>query len=282
MPTDSADSKIAAFRPLRVKKAAEEVIVAIVDAIRGGLYEPGEKLPRERDLAEALGVSRTVVREAVSVLERAGIVSVRRGATGGIFIDTRWIPQEVIEAIEGDSYSSMRALLEVRRILETQTALLAGQRRTSADIVDLTRLVTLLPALMDAPEEFVAVDIQFHLRLGEASKNDLLAGFLRDTLTSFSSRRAQYPVGHVALEKALVNQRHTLDAIVDGSPARIARSIDRHLGYVERHFLGAKLRVLQIATVADSRKTFAASRQDAKRSEEKTHRTADAQVSARR
>ena len=238
---DSSDRKIGAFRPLRVKKAAEEVVAAIVDAIRGGMYEPGDKLPRERDLAAALKVSRAVVREAVGVLERAKIVSVRRGAAGGIFVDTRWIPQEVIEAIEGESSSSMRALLEVRRILETQAALLAGERRSEADIGDLRRLVDMLPELMDDPEEFVAVDIRFHVRIGDASGNELLAGYLRETMTKFSSRRVQYPVGHVDLETALLSQRDTFEAIVDGAHKRVAQSIDRHLGHAEQHFLGDQL-----------------------------------------
>src|SRR3990172_12269812 len=97
---DESDRKISVFRPLRMRKAAEEVVAVIVDAIRGGIYEPGEKLPRERDLAAALEVSRAVVREAVGILERAWIVTVRRGVNGGIVVETRWIPKEVIAAIE--------------------------------------------------------------------------------------------------------------------------------------------------------------------------------------
>jgi GntR family transcriptional repressor for pyruvate dehydrogenase complex len=243
-PGLDTDRKIGAFRPLRVKKAAEEVIVVIVDAIRGGLYEPGERLPRERDLAAALKVSRAVVREAIGVLDRAGVVSVRRGTTGGIFVTTRWIPQEVIEAIEGESYASMRALLEARRILETQAALLAGARRTNEDIAELRHLVEMLADLMNDPEEFVAVDMRFHVRLGEASANEMLAGYLRDFMAKFSTRRAQYPVGHIGLEQALFNQRDTFEAIVDGAPARIAQSIDRHLANAEVHFLGQQLTLI--------------------------------------
>jgi GntR family transcriptional regulator, transcriptional repressor for pyruvate dehydrogenase complex len=235
---------VEAFRPLRVKKAAEEVIAVIVDAIRGGLYEPGERLPRERDLAASLKVSRAVVREAVGVLERAGIVTVRRGTTGGIFVATRWIPQEVLEAIEGESYASMRELLETRRILETHAAVLAGAGRTDDDIEALRRLVDMLPDLMEDPVEFVAVDMRFHVRLAEASANEVLAGYVRDFMARFSTRRAQYPVGHIGLERALDNQRDTFDAIVSANPSRIAQSIDRHLADPEIHFLGHHLTVV--------------------------------------
>lgn len=120
----------------------------------------------------------------------------------------------------------MRELLEVRRILETQAALLAGVRRTDDDITDLNRLVEMLPELMNDPEEFVAVDIRFYIRLAEASANELLAAYLRDTMTNFISRRTQYPVGHVGVEQALDNQRDTFDA-TRGRYAVSDCSIDR-------------------------------------------------------
>jgi len=98
----------------------------------------------------------------------------------------------------------MRELLEVRRILETQAALLAGVRRTDDDITDLNRLVEILPELMNDPEEFVAVDIRFHIRLAEASANELLAAYLRDTMTNFIRRRTQYRWVTLAWNKHLI------------------------------------------------------------------------------
>ena len=232
---------ITAFRPLRPTNLAQSVVVVIVDAIRGGLYEPGEKLPSSRELASALEVSGAVIREATGILERAGIVSVKRGAQGGTFVKTRWIPREVIAEIEGDTYESMKSLLEVRRMLETQAALLAGRRRTDEDIAALEALVEKLPALVDDGDEFLAVDIQFHVRLAEASQNERLARLVRDTMSQFISDRSDYPVGHIDIERALSNQRDTLAAIIDGTPARIARSIDEHLGSAEEYFLGERL-----------------------------------------
>jgi GntR family transcriptional repressor for pyruvate dehydrogenase complex len=239
---DEADRRISVFRPLRMRKAAEEVVAVIVDAIRGGIYEPGEKLPRERDLAAALEVSRAVVREAVGILERAGIVTVRRGVKGGIVVVTRWIPTEVIAAIEGETYASMRSVLEVRRIVETQAALLAGERRTDDDVAELTRLVDLLPGLREDPEEFLAVDMRFHVRVAEATANEFLAELVRETMRRLASLRAEYPVGHIDIDQALRNQEHTLAAIVSSSQARIARSIDEHLGDAEEYFLGERLK----------------------------------------
>ncbi len=216
-------------------------MVVIVDAIRGGLYEPGEKLPSSRELAAALEVSGAVIREATGILEREGIVSVKRGARGGTFVKTRWIPREVIAEIEGETYEGMRSLLEVRRVLESQAAQLAGRRRTDEDITALRALVDKLPSLVDDEEEFLAVDIQFHIRLAQASHNELLAKLLRETMSQYVSDRGDYPVGHIDIDRALRNQQDTLDAIIDGSPARIAASIDEHLGSAEEYFLGERL-----------------------------------------
>ncbi len=220
---------------------AESVVVVIVDAIRGGLYEPGERLPTSRELAAALEVSGSVVREATGILERAGIVSVKRGAQGGTFVETRWIPREVIAKIEGETYEGMRSLLEARRVLEAPAALLAGQRRTAEDIRALQGLVGKLLSLVDRGDEFLAVDIQFHLRLAEASRNKMLAQLLRDTMSQFVSDRGTYPVGHIDIQRALRNQQDTLDAVIDGSPSWIAASMDEHLGSAEEYFLGERL-----------------------------------------
>jgi GntR family transcriptional regulator, transcriptional repressor for pyruvate dehydrogenase complex len=217
------------------------VVVAIVDAIRGGLYEPGEKLPSSRELASALEVSGAVIREATGILERAGVVSVKRGARGGTFVKTRWIPREVIAEIEGETYEGMKALLEARRALESQAAQLAGRRRTDEDISALRGLVEKLPSLVDDEEEFLAVDIQFHIRLAEASHNEVLARLLREIMSQYVTDRGDYPVGHIDIDRALRNQHDTLEAIIDGSPARIATSIDEHLGSAEEYFLGERL-----------------------------------------
>ena len=75
------DRHLGVFRPIKLQKAADAVIAVLADAIRGGLFEPGDLLPSERNLAAQLQVSRSVLREAVDVLRREGILAVKRHAT---------------------------------------------------------------------------------------------------------------------------------------------------------------------------------------------------------
>jgi GntR family transcriptional regulator, transcriptional repressor for pyruvate dehydrogenase complex len=246
LPSDSdlradVDPRLAAFKPVRLRKAADEVVSVIVDAIRGGLYEPGEKLPREVDLAARLEVSRTTVREAVGAIQRAGIVTVRRGRKGGAVVVTRSIPPDVLAAIEGESNANMRSLLETRRILEVASARLAAQRGTERDFLDLEGLVEMLEGLLREPEEFIAADVLFHIRVAEASGNTYLARYTRATLHQFSTVRVRYPIGRIDLRRGIENQRRTLDAIKSRNVKQIEAAIDDHLGSVEEHFLGERL-----------------------------------------
>lgn len=77
------DRGLILFAPIQTRKASDEVLGVLVDALRGGIYEVGDMLPPERDLADQLNVSRKVLREAIERLRAEEIVSVRRGAAGG-------------------------------------------------------------------------------------------------------------------------------------------------------------------------------------------------------
>lgn len=92
---DDADARLGAFQAVRPHRASDEVLAMLLDAIRGGLYRPGEHLPTQVELAARLGVSRGVVREAIEVLRRAGIVSVKRGK-GGTVVESNWHIEDVL------------------------------------------------------------------------------------------------------------------------------------------------------------------------------------------
>lgn len=247
--SQEADTRgLEAFRPIRMRTVSEEVVAAIVDAIRVGLYEPGSRLPRERDLAAALHVSRANVREGVHILERAGIVSMRRGNTGGTVVQTRLVPPEVIAAVEGDAYWSWRSTLEARRALEMAAALATGQRATDEELQDLRRLVEKLEGLMNEPQEFIAVDQQFHLKLAEMSQNPILARYIKSVFARILFLRARDNLGHPMLQNALERQCATLEAIESRDPARIRKSMDEHLAGSEELFLGERLSQLTDAT----------------------------------
>src|SRR6476659_5807604 len=74
------------FRPIHTRRAFEEICERIREQLALGVLKPGDKLPRERDLAEQLGVSRNVLREALRSLEMAGLLPLQKGVKGGAFV----------------------------------------------------------------------------------------------------------------------------------------------------------------------------------------------------
>jgi GntR family transcriptional repressor for pyruvate dehydrogenase complex len=236
-----SDRGLNAFSPIRLRKASDEVLAVLIDALRGGLYEPGDPLPPERDLALRLGISRSVLREAIEVLRQAGIVTVRRGSGGGAFVVSTEKIAEVSAEIRGDTRASLQSLLEVRRPLECYAAALASERATEDDLTELQRLVAMLTEVDERPGEFWEVDIRFHFLVAEASKNQSLPEFLREVFTRLDAIRDQFPFAYVPHGEAIANQADTLAALRSRNPNRAVRAMDAHLSSLEVVLIGSRL-----------------------------------------
>jgi GntR family transcriptional repressor for pyruvate dehydrogenase complex len=235
------DRHLDAFRPIRLQKAADAVVAVLADAIRGGVFEPGDLLPNERNLASQLQVSRNVVREGIDVLRREGILSVRRGPGGGISVVTVDGLHDVVAGLRGKTHDLMRAALEARRALEPPAFRLAAERATAAELDALEELVRGLEDLADAPEESYALDQKFHREVVRLSRNALLVDFYRATLVQLAEIRQEFPVLQVGFEPALRNQRTLYAALRSREPDAIATALDEHLAALEIVYLGHPL-----------------------------------------
>lgn len=233
--------RLDAFRPIRLQKAADVVVAVLADAIRGGLYEPGDLLPSERDLARKLEVSRNVVREAVDVLRRGGIVSVKRGPGGGITVLSHLGLRDVVAALRGEMHDLMEAALEVRRALEPAAFLLAAERARDAELDVLEPLVTGLERLEHEPEDFYALDLEFHKEVVRLARNPLLADCYAATLARLAEIRRDFPVLQVAFPQALANQRALYAALRSRDADRVSALVDEHLAATEVVYLGRRL-----------------------------------------
>lgn len=237
----SDDRNLRVFRPIKLQKAADAVIAVVADAIRAGLFEPGDLLPTERSLASQLEVSRSVVREAIDVLRRAGIVSVKRGPGGGIMVVSDEQLRDVVAGLRGKTHDLMGSALEVRRSLELPAFLLAARRATDEELDELERLVVGLEKLEDEPDAFYALDLKFHREVIRLARNPLLADCYRATLAQLAEIRQQFPVLRVPFEQALENQRTLYAALRSRDRARIETAVDDHLTATEIIYIGRRI-----------------------------------------
>lgn len=158
-------------------RLSERVAEALATEIRSGRLRAGDKLPTEPELVEQFGVSRTVVREAVSRLKSLELVEARQGS--GVYVLEPAIPPLSFDASYAVSKEAVVQMVEVRRALEAEVAGLAAQRRTQADLRRMRQAIAALERAVEAGGDGVMEDVAFHRVIADAAKNPFLLSTLQ-------------------------------------------------------------------------------------------------------
>ena len=202
----------------------DEAIDKIKQMIVSGRVRPGEKLPREADLAAELGLSRNSLREAVKALSLINVLDVRQG--DGTYA-TSLAPSLLLEAlsfiVDFHRDDTVLEFLEIRRILEPAATALAAVRMPDQDRIELGKVLDATDA--DAPvEAFVQADLEFHRQIAIGSGNSVLASLVDNM--SLPTTRARVWRGVTeprAQERTLAEHRSIYRAIMN-KDADLARS----------------------------------------------------------
>ena len=154
----------------RPRTLALELVESFGDRIRDGRIAPGDKLPTEAAIMREFGVSRTVVREALSKLQASGLVETRHGigtfAVGfGDAAAFRIAPEQL------STLRDVIDVLELRIGVETEAAALAARRRTDKNLSDLRTALDAFAAAVEEGREAIGPDFQFHLEVARATQN---------------------------------------------------------------------------------------------------------------
>ncbi len=161
----------AALASRRPRSLTANLVESLGDRIREGRLPAGDKLPREADLMHEFGVSRTVVREAISRLQAAGMVETRHGI--GTFVVG--MGDASTFRIAPDQMATLRdviAVLELRIAVETEAAGLAAARRDEAHLAAMRSALQSFAAAVEAGRDAVGPDFQFHLEIARATGNE--------------------------------------------------------------------------------------------------------------
>lgn len=153
------------------------LIESLGDRIRDGRLASGEKLPPEAAIMQDFGVSRTVVREALSHLQAAGLVQTRHGI--GTFVIG--LGDAAPFRIEPEQVATLRdvlELLELRMGIETEAAALAAQRRTAQDLDGMRATLDAFANAVAQDRDAVGPDFQFHLQIARATQNTHFANLM--------------------------------------------------------------------------------------------------------
>jgi GntR family transcriptional regulator, transcriptional repressor for pyruvate dehydrogenase complex len=218
------------------QKASHQVLAQLKAGISDGTFPVGEKLPSENILADAFGVSRVPVREALGVLEVSGIISSRQG--GGHRVEQHSLLSKYEPLMmEIANRDEVEALLEMREVIEQQAAGMAAERRSAEELQAIEQAFT---AFRDATlhEEQIGYqqDYLFHRAIMQASHNPFFVQILDNMhelylgvlVYSLSKNR-----GRLAERQRVIEEHHqVLLAIKAGDPAAAVRCMQRHLSNV--------------------------------------------------
>jgi GntR family transcriptional regulator, transcriptional repressor for pyruvate dehydrogenase complex len=210
---------------------ADRVAEVLTDEITSGRLSPGDRLPTEIQLVKQLGVSRTVVREAVSRLRNAGLVEPRQGA--GVFVlEPRLRPLDLsVEAQR--TKASVLQIVEVRQAIEGEAAALAATRATPEDLSRIRIALGAIDADVRAGGDGVDADLAFHQSVGDSTGNPVLAETLRyiGSLMRSGIRVTRANEARRADFTAQVRQEHQVlvEAIEAGDPKAARAAARQHM-----------------------------------------------------
>jgi len=156
--------------PLVAERLSDRLAARLGGQIDAGALRPGDRLPTEQRLAEAHGVSRTVVREAVHQLRSRGLVRSRQGS--GVYVTAAPSGEAfTLDLALIDSIDDVLRVREVRRALEAETAALAAERATRAQVAALRKALRAIDRSTAEARDGVEEDLAFHRLLAEAAGN---------------------------------------------------------------------------------------------------------------
>lgn len=210
---------------------AQEVMNDLAARIRAGQYQPGEKLPTEPELMAEQGVSRTVVREAMSRLQAAGLVETRHGV--GTFALSPVAP--MLDWTTVVTIRDVLAMLELRISLETEAAGLAAMRRTEEQLGRIRDAVAAFEEGVRKGERSIEADFQFHLQIALSTHNKYFEDFYRHLGTTTiprtrldTSKFSPEP-GQNYLLRTNREHENILDAIARQDPQAASAAMRMHL-----------------------------------------------------
>ena len=224
---------------------ADRVTASLMQQVRGGTYPVNARLPPEPVLAQQFGVSRTVIREAVSRLKSEGLVETRQGS-GTVVLGPNAANTFRISAPGGDI--EVRAVQEVRCGLESEMAALAAARRSEAQNARIQRALRRIADAVADGGDGVAEDMAFHAAIADAADNPLMTSLL-----DFIGRTLHDVISVTRANEAV---HADFSRQVELEHAAIADAIDR------RDVEGARAAALRHMLASIERITIAESRRD--------------------
>ncbi|MFQ3854307.1 FadR/GntR family transcriptional regulator [Staphylococcus sp. 2S1] len=220
-------------------KIYEQIADIILESIKSGEYQVGDKLPSIQKLGQQYGVSVASVREALNALRTIGIIEMKQGY--GTFI--KQIEPTFFEL--GDKFTSLdqiTELLELREIVESATVEKAAIHRNEADLVSLKKALDEMGEAVTDGTSGEKADLQFHLSIAKATKNSLLVELLNNISELMQDSMEETRKIFIYSKQKTMNKLHEehviiYNAIVEQNATNAVKAMESHLFEVKETIL---------------------------------------------
>jgi len=227
------------FTPIKTPKVYNQVIEQIKNKIKSGEMKKGDRLPSEREMAEALSVSRASVREALRALEVIGLVESRPGAGNYIrtnFDNSLFEPLSVMFLLQE---SSLKEMFDLRETLELQCAKLSAKNIEDNELELLTAILDRM-YVARSEEESLKLDVKFHYLIAKTSRNVLLINIL-DVISQLMDefiQKSRMQILHTGStrENLLEIHENLLAALKCRDEVRASKAMNEHFNLIRKAY----------------------------------------------
>jgi GntR family transcriptional repressor for pyruvate dehydrogenase complex len=222
--------------PVRTSRTFESAIVNLLEGIERAHLRIDDRLPTEEELATQLGISKPTLRQALRVLERSGLLRVRAGKGGGIFMASEVVPVDAIThnvAVEADEAVDV---LRGRRVLEAAVSFMALRAATEEDLAGIERTVELMRRNLGDRARVIGANAMFHRAVIRACHNRTLQTAMRNVESELAPIRDSYVGGKARDAETLDIHERQLQAMRDRDQTALAYVLDEHFRILEEEF----------------------------------------------
>ena len=227
------------LQEVKKEKIFEDIVRQIRRLIKKGRLKAGDKLPPERDLAQAFKVSRASVREAIRVLEAAGLVKTHVG--DGTYVETGSVENLVkpLATVVAGGRESLMEIFAVRKMFEPELAFLAAERATTDEVSELKRILSRQRKKLGNRGLVTEIDYSFHLFLAKMAKSQVLLKLYNTLAELINQTREEFLQEGDRPQKSVEGHGEILLAIEKGNPTLAKKAMSSHLRNIEREALRA-------------------------------------------
>ncbi len=232
--TNELGMSLAKIRPVEHLSQVDKIEMSLQEYLRTGNFQPGDSLPKETELAEAMGVSRTAIREALSRFRTLGIIETRKNR--GMIISQPDVFNNMERLLDTQLLDdeTMNEIFEMRLVIEVGLGDVIFLRKHKADFSKLEKIIE-KEEKATTQMELVKCDIEFHSMLYNLSGNRTIMRFQKMLLPVFEHVYANlkentdvYPKNGYDNTK-VVTHRDLLNTLKDGDPEQFRNQMRRHL-----------------------------------------------------